>query len=185
MFKIIINLTLVFASIYSAFFLIKPQFGEISFLKTEIESYKENLKNIERVRELRDKYLESYNKISEEDKERIKQMMPNSINEGEMVLMIDGIAKANNLSLDSITFSKKEKQTSPVLDLEKQQNYYPYSFSISLTGSYSGFKNFLKDFERSLLIIDTNSITFISSKDSLKGGDIYGFNVEANIYLKQ
>lgn len=183
MIKIIINLLLIFSSVYSVFFLIQPQFKEISFLKSEAVSYKENFNNIEKVRNLRDKYLESYNEINEEDKAKIEAMIPSAVNEGEMMLMLDQIAKASSLSLTGISFAKEGEQASAILGLGKKDNSYtPYFFSMDLTGTYAGFKNFLKNIEKSLLIIDTDSISFNGSE---KGGDLYKFKIKAMIYLKQ
>ena len=161
MIKIIINLLLIISALYSVFFLFQPQFKEISFLKNEVASYKENFNNINKVRELRDKYLKDYNEISEENKAKLGIMIPKAVNEGEMMLMLDSIAKLNNMSLTGISFAKEEEQTSAILGLGKKDNSYtPYFFSMDLTGTYAGFKNFLKDIEKSLLIIDLDLISF-------------------------
>jgi len=183
MFKIIINLLLIISSLYSVFFLIKPQFKEISFLKIKVASYKENFNNIEKVRELRNKYLKDYNEISEENKAKLETMIPKAVNEGEMMLMLDGIAKANSMSLTGISFAKEGEQMSSVLGLSKKENpYTPYFFSMDLTGTYVGFKNFLRNIEKNLVIIDIDSVSFNSPEN---GSDSYKFKIKAMIYLKQ
>lgn len=183
MIKIIINLLLIISALYSVFFLIKPQFKEISFLKSEADYFKENFNNVQKVRDLRDKYLKDYNEISEENKAKLSAMIPKAVNEGEMMLMLDSIAKTNSMSLTGISFAKEEDQTSAILGLgKKDSSYIPYFFSMDLAGAYAGFKNFLRDIERSLLIIDIDSVSFSASE---KGSDSYKFKIKAKVYLKQ
>lgn len=186
MVKIILNLLFTAAAFYSAFFLTRPEIKEMSFKNRQLASLKENFENIEKVKSLRDGLLERFNEISGENIDKLSKIAPATVNEGEIMLMLDGLAKSSGLMLTNISFSK-EDENKPFAAARKEK-ITPYYFSLDLTGTYAGFKNFLKSFEKSVLIMDTESISFESVGKDLKvqksGEDFYKFKLKAAMYIR-
>lgn len=181
--KIIISLLFLAISYYTAFFMAKPKWRELSDLKAQAVSYKETLDSMEKMKELRDGLLRQYNSISADEKDKLSKMFASSLNEGELMVMFDDITKASSLTLTDISFQPISEDTNSAL-------YNAYNINMNITGTYNGFKNFLKNIEKSLLITDINSITLNtdSSESSFKSkgssGGIYNFKIAGSVYLK-
>lgn len=190
MMKIITNLALLGLAYYAIFFLAKPQWEEAKVVKLEVNSYKETLDNISKMQEIRNKLLKEYNSISEDEKKKLERMFASSLNEGELIGMLDNLANSNSMTLTDISFNKQNASQSGTViggGGAVNQPYTPYSFSLSVKGSYNAFKNFLKNTEKSLVIIDIGSISFSSANTSEeKGGtDIYEYKMKGSVYLKK
>lgn len=188
--RIIISLLFLAASYYTVFFLAKPKWQELSSLKAEASSYKETLDNMEKMKDLRDKLLRQYNSISGEDKDKLSKMFASSLNEGELMIMFDDLAKTSSLTLTDIVFEQVLNANSADNYTQNSSLYNPYVITINVSGTYNGFKNFLRNMEKSLLITDINSISFNASGDpaekNSKGelNNIYSFKIKGSIYLK-
>lgn len=190
MMKIITNLAFLGLAYYAVFFLAKPQWEEAKFVKLEVGSYKETLDNISKMQELRNKLLKEYNSISGDEKKKLEKMFASSLNEGELIGMIDNLAMSNSMTLTDVSFDKQNAvgQNKTVIGGgATNQPYIPYNLNLSLKGSYNALKNFLKNTEKSLVIIDIDSISF-SSASTLqeKGGmEIYEYKMKGSVYLKK
>lgn len=182
--KIIISLLFLAISYYTAFFLAKPKWQELSDLKAQASSYKETLDSIGKMKESRDRLLRQYNSISEDEKDKLTKMFASSLNEGELMIMFDDFTKTSSLTLADISFQPISENASSAL-------YDAYNINMNIIGTYNGFKNFLKNIEKNLLITDIDSITLNtnSSGDSFKSkgssGGIYSFKITGSVYLKK
>ena len=188
---IIINLLLLSSAVYGFFYVAKPGWARINELKLEAASYKETIESMEKIQELRDKLLNDYNSISEEDKDKLKKMFPSSINHGEFMIMMDNISSLNSMTMLNIVFEQAAEQSGKALGAKSSSGEFSkFGFSLELKGSYNGFKNFLANFERNLLIMDAELIDFSSAPGTEKAktgnpvDDIFNFRLKANAFLK-
>ena len=53
---------------------------------------------------------------------------------------------------------------------------------MDFAGSYSAFKNFLKDLEQNLLITDADNISFSSNREQKEEIAIYNFKITVKMY---
>lgn len=189
--KIIINLALLGLAYYAIFFLAKPQWEEAKNVKQEVNSYKETLDNIHKMQELRNKLLREYNSISEDEKKKLENMFASSLNEGELMEMFSGLAEVNELIFLDIAFDKNTgaNQSAAVIGGGKAANnsYAPYGINISVEGSYNALKSFLKSVEKSLVIIDVETISFNAAKtdSKTKNPDNFQYKIKGFVYLKK
>lgn len=183
--RILINILFLGLAFYTGFYLIKPEWGKIESLKAETASYKETLENIEKMQDLRDELLDEYNSISDADKNKLENMFSNSLNEGELMLMFSELAKSSSLVVSDINLEGVREQSSSVVLGRKNESYVPYNLSIQAVGSYGAFKSFLKNMEKSLLIIDVSNISLSPQNSEGAGNDFYKFDIKASIYLKK
>lgn len=187
--RIITILLLLGLSYYTVFFLVKPKWDEINVLKAQAASYKETLDNIQKIRELRKSLVSEYNSVSDDEKKRLDKIFASSMNEGELMVMFDNIAKSSSVVLSDIYFSPKNETQSSAGQSDAVNPYKTYGFDLEVNGSYNAFKEFLKNLEKSLVLSDISSITFdASSGDSSKSksvaSDIYKYSIKGVLYLK-
>src|SRR3989338_5929713 len=156
--RFFINFVLLISAVLLGLFWLKPEWKQIDSLRKESASYRETLDNLQKIQELRDKFLEDYNSVDEAGKQRLAKMLPSSVDEGEIMVMLEDLFKSNGLFLKTIAFERKSKQAGAVLGQQKGP-YQPSVLTTEFSGSYEAFKNFLKDLEKSLLIFDVDEIT--------------------------
>lgn len=121
-----------------------------------------------------------YNQISAEEKERLDQLLPDHVNNIQLIIDVNGIAKRNSMILKNIKVSTSEDKNtngSSKLMASTNPDLGTMLLSFSVTGPYSAYKNFLTDLSSSLRIIDISSTSF-NTED--KG--IYTYNVELRTY---
>ena len=104
MFKFFTNFILLSAAFALAFFWIRPEWKQISSLRAETKSYQETLDNLQTIQKLRDKLIEDYNSVSDEDKERLSKLLPYILNKEDVLVMIESLIKSNGLFLKTISF---------------------------------------------------------------------------------
>lgn len=124
-----------------------------------------------------------YNAISTEEKEKLDMLLPDYVNNIQLIIDVNGIAKGNGMTIKNIKVTTSEdkdssgqtKKTSALSS--KNQNLGTMLLSFSVTGPYSAYKSFLADLASSLRIIDISSTSFNTDD---KG--IYNYNIELRTY---
>ncbi|MCK5212061.1 hypothetical protein KAJ89_05150 [Candidatus Parcubacteria bacterium] len=114
-------------------------------------------------------YQESYNSVSNSNKESINKMIPEEYDQEELFAYMDNLAKHIGLTLNAISINSNKKKRS-VLDLEKDSVRTIQEIGISLNFSgvdYRTLKQVLAAFENSLRLIDVKNIAFFPGDNSL------------------
>ncbi len=122
-----------------------------------------------------------YNAISTEQKEKLDQLLPDHVNNIQLIIDVNGIAKRNGMGIKNIKVTTSEDKdangSSVKQSSSKNQALGTMLLSFSVTGPYSAYKNFLADMASSLRIIDISSTSFNTDD---KG--IYNYNIELRTY---
>ena len=153
----------------------KNYFSEIKILRKQASSYNETINTAKKVRSSIDEKLESYNFISQENVDRINKMIPSGAESMELVVQIDDMMRKNGLNLTNI-------DTKDFIDKKSVLGAAPQllSLSIKARGSYESFRSFVEELEKSLRLIDVNSV-----KINPAGQNDYSFSVEAVSYWQK
>lgn len=154
----------------------KNYFPEVKSLRNQIASYNETINTAKEVKNSIDKVLGDYNNISQENVDKVNKIIPSTPESMNLVVQIDGIMKKNGLSLKNIDTRNIVSENSAF----ENKTYGSIALSIQTQGSYGSFHSFLKDLEKSLRLIDVNSI-----KISPAGQNSYDFSVEAVSYWRK
>lgn len=181
MFKILISLFLVAGAIVIFFTESKNYFPEIKSLRKQIFSYNETVNTAKKVRNSIDKTLREYNAISQDNVDRINKMVPSGSESMKLVVQIDDMMRKSGLSLASID-SKDTIDKNSTSGVQKNGKKTAQSLFLSMKaqGSYESFYSFIKKLEKSLRLIDVNSV-----KISPVGQDDYLFSIEAVSYWRK
>lgn len=199
--KSIISLILIAVSIAFFVFFTTPKWTELNVNKTEVDKLKVAEDNAKDLKLKIESLLKIKASITEENMDKIKRMVPDSIENVKLIINFDSMLqdlikskgtadiykKANaessdNFSIENPNISKSSTPTESVSDTS-QLGVADFTFTVSLT--YKDFLDFLKRIETSSRIFDIESISFSSpdSKD-IKNPDeiVYNFNISLKTY---
>lgn len=180
MFKLLISLFLIAGAFVIFFTESKNYFPDIKKLREQAASYNETINTAKKVRNSIDKTLGDYNDISQENVDRINKMVPSSAEPMKLVVQLDEMMRKNGLILKNIDTRDVVLKNSA--SVSKNKGIVPelVALSIKTQGSYDSFSLFLKDLEKSLRLIDVNSV-----KITPAGQDNYDFSLEAVSYWRK
>lgn len=181
MLKILISLFLIAGAGVIFFTESKNYFPEIKSLRKQVSSYNETINTAKKVRNSIDKTLGEYNAISQDNVDRINKMVPSGADSMKLVVQIDDMMRKSGLSLSSIDSKDTvDKNSASAISKNGGQTAEPLFLSIKARGSYESFHSFIEKLEKSLRLIDIDSV-----KISPVGQDDYSFSVEAVSYWRK
>lgn len=177
MFQFILPIFFILASIGLFFGFTKAKWDSIQSLRSETVEYKKALDNSKQLLTKRDELLNKKNSISESDIEKLNVLLPNDVNSTKVILEIENLAtRIHGLGFENpkydpnkkvVTDTKTtttDKQTPKDL-AEDQKDYGTFELEFTLSGPYDRFIGFVQDLEKSLRIIDIQSVE-ISTPDN-------------------
>jgi len=181
MFKALISLFLIAGAAVMFFTESKNYFSEIKVLRKQVSSYNETINTAKKVSISIDKTLGEYNAISQENVDRINKMVPSGAESMKLIIQIDDMMRKNGLSLTSIDSKDAiDKKSAPGASKNSNLSAEQILLSMKAQGSYESFHSFVKKLEKSLRLMDVNSV-----KISPVGQDDYLFSIEAVSYWRK
>jgi len=164
--------------ILGGYFLCWPKYQEFRMKKVEIETKDEEIRK-------KEEYLLSLGILSEklstyeEQLSKIDSALPEDSSPATISYFFQKRSSENGLFLTDIDmsgfFSQKDSESKSSTQENSEQRIQKASFSISVSGSYSAFKNFLSDIYKTSRLIEVKSINFSYSEE---GKDLFDFNLE-------
>jgi len=173
---------------------IDPTYKDIQVVLNENQGYVDAIEKVEEVRKKRAEIQEIRETISEEQITRLKKILPERINNIDLILDINNIADINGMNISDIRIN----------DLSRDQNgergeinindegYETVSFSFSVVSTYDNFKEFLSDLSLSLRVVDVTTVTItpinnnsISEQGASSVIDLYRFDVGIDTYWQE
>lgn len=192
--KILFPIISIVISILVFVFAINPFYKEVSLLKSDINVYNTALNNSTNLLKTEDSLIKTYNEIKDEDKNRLDNFLPSSVNNIQFILEIERIANLHNMPIKDIKFepigSGLNAAGSNTIVSSVSSDNRPYGvFPIEFTteGKYDSFSLFLKDLESNLRLVDVKSISFTVPDNTgkvLNGIDpnVYKYSVKVETY---
>lgn len=187
----------------------QPIYGEVQLLQEEAAAYSEALDNSASLQKERDRLTTKYNSFSADDVAKLEKMLPNSVDNIQLILEIQEEASkrgiiVKNVEFEPEQFAEQEAEAETVVtdgstnntprdsratsrrsaSLEDNKDYEAFELEFSVEGSYKDFVSFMQLMERSLRLVDINSISFTpgtSEKDKVYTDD-YKYLFRINTY---
>jgi hypothetical protein len=170
------------------FTFIDPQYKQVQAL---LEEKAENEQLLERANELRRKrqdLSDRYASISEEEKNQLLKVLPDTVDNVRLILDMTNIADNTNtnygiilrgvsVSGDLDELSGSDRNSDKVVD-RTTSDFGVINVKFSFSAPYETAKMFMRDLENSLRIIDIRDIS-VSAGDT---SDVYNFSVSLNTY---
>lgn len=167
--KLIFPLILILASVGIFIGYTNKAYKEVSALRTEQAAYDEALLNSKKLLDVRQELVDKYNALLPEDKDRLMKLMPDNVDNIRLIIDIQKIASQYGMLPKDIHFDKDQGKTatntitataSPEEIALAHKDYGTFDLDFSVTGTYANFLNFTRDLEKSLRIIDIESVSF-------------------------
>lgn len=181
--RIFIPLFLIITSALIGYFNIKPLYEDVRAATLEKENFDEALGKTKEISIVVEKLAKKLDEIPSSDIDKLNVLLPSKADGIRFLNMLSSIASKSSISVsDAKLLDKKsenfDENIKPISGVSK------ISISFSVTTSYSTFKNFLKDIERSLVLIDVDSIKS-SKAPALQGApsNIYIYEVVLSTYM--
>jgi len=122
----------------------------------------------------------TYNNFAESDKARLDEFLPDHVDNIQLIIDVNGIAKKNGMSIKNVKVSTGAQGEDPsnsktISTLDPRLGAMVLSFSV--TGTYEAYKKLVADLASSLRIIDISSVSFATDD---KG--VYTYNLSLKTY---
>lgn len=159
---------------------LKSQLGNLEVLRAEQEVIFKNLQGL----------ISTYNE-SQEVREIVSLALPLNPSVAEFVAQINGLAINNNLTaqfysispiLEPVISEEDRRQEGKEKSITNVKPVNTISFSARLSGSYSDFKNFLKQLETNVRVFDIKTISIQPA--SQENSDLYFYDLTVETYYQ-
>jgi len=209
MFGIVRSIILLGIAIAVFFLYTSPTYRKMSLLKNEGNTYEQALNSSNQFEKARDIINERYQSFSKSDIDKLKLLLPDTVDNVRLIIDIEKIAKDSGLVFKKVSYDAKEsikaKASTPqtVSNTNSQtpqaaqpvrlgvapddsKPYGVFNLNFTVQGPYDQFLKFLKALESSLRIVDVTSISFTSldsDKDIKKNStSVYEYTITAKTY---
>lgn len=204
------------------FFLItSPIYNDILALQKQSDVYEQALQNSASLQKERDRLTNKFNSFSQEDLTKLEKMLPNSVDNIQLILEMQQEASKRGIIVKNVQFSPEQflnqnadkstatsantstpvsnsasaqskaanttsttNRTGRVASADDNKDYEAFELEFSVEGAYKDFVAFMELMERSLRLIDINSISFTpgTSEKDKKYSDNYKYLFKINTY---
>lgn len=164
--KSLIPIFLVLASIGIFVFYINPVYQTIKTLQTDIASYEKAFDKSNQVLKKRGELQDRYKQFKSGDLEAVKKLLPDHVDNVQLILDINGVARENGMLISKIQITEdKSDSTAQIGPNNKLYSSILVSFKTKAT--YSKFVGFIKNLEQSLRLVDITSLSFKTDPKNL------------------
>ncbi len=134
-----------------------PKYQATKIVRDEVARFDEALDRAKELTTLRDELSLTYSSFTESELKKLNTLLPDTIDTVRLIIDVDRIANAHDLTLLNITVAGESggQATGP-----DSRPYGTMHLSFNVSTTYDRFKTFLADVERSLRILDVDSISF-------------------------
>ena len=174
-------LLLIIVSAGIFFFYIDPQYKELKTLRVTQASNEEMLAKAAKLRADREGLNTRYTAISEDEKDQLAKVIPETVDNVRLILDIDNIAQRYGIILRGITVTSgnetAEVKSKKIVDKSDKKNG-TITLGFSFTASYDTFKKFVTDLENSLRIVDITDFSVTANDQT----NVYDYSLKLNTY---
>lgn len=173
-----ISILFILMAVATFFFYTEDKYAEIKQAKLDIIDYEEALKQSRDILDKREVLLEKYKAFKKEDLDNLKKLLPDHIDNVQLILDLNNIAKKYGMTLKTI-----KVETGPDSAFESGNQTGKTAFgaitvSFKVSSDYETFVSFLQDVEKSLRIVDVTDLTFTSPDKTTN----YDFGITIKTY---
>ncbi|MFA6446519.1 MAG: hypothetical protein WCW14_04720 [Candidatus Paceibacterota bacterium] len=158
----------------------------IQNIQKDLVQYEEALNKSNKIIETRNVLQDRRASISEGSEDRLKKMVPDNVDNIQLIRDIEGIAQKYGLAIRNIGFDTASQSGGKTPNITSKSvgtatansmRYNSLTFKFSTLAQYNVFITFMKDLEQSLRIIDVSSVSFSATDNGF-----YDFSVAFRTY---
>lgn len=166
--KSLIPIFLILASTGIFVFFINPEYKIIKALQVDIASYEKAFGKSNEVLKKRGELQAKYKQFSNADLDSVKKLLPDHIDNVQLILDINGIARLpeHNMLISKIKID--EDKTGGATQIGPDNKLYSSILvSFKTKAEYPKFMSFIKELEQSLRLVDITSLSFKADPKNL------------------
>lgn len=140
-----------------------PSYQTSKTIASEVSAYNDALTKSQELKAVRDKLISKRNTFSPDDVTKLSRVLPDNVDNIRLVIDINHIAARHNLSLKGVqlgALSNSRSTPNALASGASGDAVGSVTIGFSVTASYDTMIAFLQDLERSLRIIDIQSLSF-------------------------
>lgn len=168
---------LIIVSIALFFLFTDGVYQDIKDINAKISNYDQALNNSRVILQKRDALAAQYKLFSAKDLDSLQKLLPDHVDNVQLILDINGIAKSQGMTLKGIKIDEGDAASSGQVIGPSNNKYSSISVSFTVTAPYQNFLYFLSDLEESLRIVDVTNLSFKSSDNG-----VYDYSVTIKTY---
>lgn len=183
----LVSIILILGAVGVFFGYINPTYtGQVRSLEQEIKNLDSALATAVKFREEEARLVQERENIPQTELDRIKKLLPDNVDNVQLILDMDGIANANGVRISDIGIDESKSgndggdAVGQGVLIQEEKAYKSLVISFTATATYSQFKNFLRDIEQSLRTLDVIEIAFSESETG-----VYKFDMRVQVYWLQ
>lgn len=180
MMRLFLPLILIAIAIGLFFVFTDPTYQTIKDLRVQEMEYDQALTKSKELLAIRNSLISKRNTFSPDDVNKVARVLPDNVDNIRLILDTETIAQRYRLHIEEIGISapqasREERSELAVGDTNDPVGSVQLSFSV--TARYDDFLRFIKDLERSVRIVDIQSISF-----SVGEGELADYSVAIKTY---
>lgn len=156
-----------------------PTYQDVKTLQAQAAEYDQALTQSSKLRAARDQLLARRNTFSTDDVRKLERVLPDNVDNIRLIIDMDNIAARYGLKVKNVVLGASSatpgSQTASVGQGSQVVGTVELGFSVDAT--YDNFIAFLEDLQRSVRIVDVESIKF-----SAAAGDLNTYNLQIRTY---
>jgi len=131
----------------------------INKVSNDIAFLDQILSNAKELKAVRNTHLEKYKALIPEDLEKLNKLLPDRIDNVRLIIDVDNIAARYGMTLKNVRV-KSDGGKAPTSLGTSDKPYASVGLSFAVSSSYENVQRFLIDLEKSLRLVDINSVSF-------------------------
>jgi Tfp pilus assembly protein PilO len=185
--RIIFSIIRIVAGVLITIFLVLPMKSEIDNLKLKKAELGNTEAQAKEYSTMGQDVVGRFQSIDPAQVERLKKMVPDTVDNIRFINDVNGIAKKTGMKLKKVDYNAQDLKGTKIKSSEKitpssNSLYGSYTVNFSVSGSYKQFVEFLSSLENSLRLVDVTDVTFTSTSQVEGKPEVYDFSVKAQSY---
>ncbi|OGI71800.1 hypothetical protein A3J61_02245 [Candidatus Nomurabacteria bacterium RIFCSPHIGHO2_02_FULL_38_15] len=163
---------------------IKTQVDDLKSKKTELNTTESNAREFAA---LGQDVIGRFQSLDPAQVERLKKMIPDTVDNVRFVNDVNGIAKRSGMILKKADYNPEEIKNGNVDKLSADSKasrvpYGSYTLRFAVSGTYKQFLVFIESLENSLRLLDITDVSFSSGGAGVGKEDVYEFSITTRSY---
>ena len=185
--RIIFSIVRIVAGALIIIFLVLPIKAEVDSLKFKKSELGNTEAQAKQYATLGQDVVGRFQSIDPAQVERLKKMVPDTVDNIRFINDVNGIAKKTGMKLKKVDYNAQDLKGADIKNSEKiatnsSSLYGSYTVSFAVSGTYKQFVEFLSSLENSLRLVDITDVTFTSVGQTEGKAEMYDFSIKAQSY---
>lgn len=157
--------------------------GGVKALNQKSKNLNEALANARQLQEKVNQITADYNNFSELDQQKLDALVPDSVDNIQLIIDVNNIATRNGLTIKGAKMKTEAERSSRVttaggvVSKTSTNALQTETMSFSVMAPYETFQKFIIDLSKSMRVVDIASVSFDSNEKN-----IYQYNVDIKTY---